>query len=166
MLSLQDTAFVGVAGTVGETEYCQNDGTNARGTANNYIFGNQIESGNSVIGKECTALTVHLDKYGTVSGTVYARVWDGATSTVLHDWSSKAISALSETNQEETFTGSGYTIAEGNLIGVEFSLSGTGATEMLDDDSSHSGWLWTRFNGSAWSDDSGRAFRMCITGET
>jgi len=150
---------------VPSVQYCQDVGVNLRGTVDEMVMGNHIESGNSVIDKECTALKVYLDKYGaSPSGTVYARVWN-SSHVIQHTWNSMLVSALSETNQAETFTGTGYTISEGDIVGCEFDLSGSGATEMLDDDSNVSGWGFTRYYLGTWTDYPNRAVRMCITGE-
>jgi len=148
-------------------QYCQDVGVNKRGTVDEMVMGNIIESGNSVIDKECTALKVYLNKYGaSPSGTVYARVWN-SSHVIQHTWNSMLVSALvnDPDNQAETFTGAGYTISEGDIVGCEFDLSGSGATEMLDDDSSHSGWSTTRYYLGVWTDYPNRANRMCITGE-
>ena len=72
MLSLQNTAFVGVAGAVGVSEHCQNTSVQFlfmySGGAYGTKLGIKFESGNAVIGETVTSAKITLKRIGGQGG--------------------------------------------------------------------------------------------------
>ena len=158
---------------VPETSYCQDTGTTSDGFGNNNFLGNKIGSGNSVIGESITKVQFYMSKYGSpgpsgvMRAVVYQGDFAGGTPTKVHTFETITLPGDLTTSKEiTTFEGASYTVEEEDAIGIEVVFSGGTSGVACNENSSltDSEWLMIEYNGTVWSENSGRSMRMCLIG--
>jgi hypothetical protein len=114
-------------------------------------FGNHLQTGHALIGKVVTTLTVSLKD--AMTGTATFGVWDEATDTLQFTFGTLDCTTLTASFADYTETNAtGYTLVDGDIIGVFISGSGT-ETNLerynVEHDSLLSGFYPS--DGQAWS---------------
>ena len=112
------------------------DGTSgsATGIAKD-IVGQQITTGNSLVGESCCSVTMRIKRIGSPSGNMTAgRVNISDTSGNFEDSFDETVdvSTVPTSYTDYTFTGTGGTIEADDVIGVKIPMAGEGENNYLD----------------------------------
>jgi len=145
-------------------EHCQSNSNANGGISSGNALGNEITSSNTLVGESATVLTGYLRRVGTMTGTVYGRVYD-SSGTLVHTFGSVDASTIDPDDYDPViFSGGGaYTIAEDDRVVYEPDIS-SGSIRYSVQTSAESGWKRVERSSGSWNPaEDNVAVKMCVT---
>ena len=145
-------------------EHCQSNSNANGGISDGNALGNEITSANTLVGNSTTVLTGYLRRVGTMTGTVYGRVYN-SSGTLVHTYGSVDASTIDSDNYDPVvFSGGGaYTMASDDRVVYELDIS-SGSIRYDVQTSSVTGWKRVERSSGTWNPaEDNVAVKMCVT---